>query len=201
MLTCILLKGAPPLGTNIPLMKMLLRGAVARCCALGLLTGAAALSDGSQALAQPAPTAPAAAPTQQHTEQGSNWRVECGNDGKVLDCRAIFQVTQRETQQLIAAVAIRVPPDTKPVILIQLPLGIQVTEPVTVRVDEGAAEKFGVQTCTQAGCFVGAPIGDPLIAAMRMGKELRVAFANINKQTVTVSMGLLGFGLAYDKIK
>jgi invasion protein IalB len=139
---------------------------------------------------------------QQHTEQGSNWRVECTNDGKVLDCRAVFQVTQRETNQLIAAVAIRIPPDTKkPVILIQLPLGIQVTEPVTVQVDQATPEKFGVQTCTQAGCFVGAPLSDTVLAAMRTGKELKIAFANLNKQAVTVNMGLVGFGLAYDKIK
>lgn len=148
------------------------------------------------------PPPPQPPPPQAHTEQGSNWRVECGNDGKVLDCRAIFQVTQRESNQLIAAVAIRIPPDTKkPVILIQLPLGIQVTEPVLVRVDEGAPEKFGVQTCTQQGCFVGAPLPDAMLAAMRTGKDLKVIFANLNKQAVTVTMGLVGFGLAYDKIK
>ena len=154
------------------------------------------------AQAQTPPPQQTPPPPQQHAEQGSNWRVECGNDGKVLDCRAVFQVTQRETNQLIAAVAIRIPPDTKkPVILIQLPLGIQVTEPVTVQVDQSTPEKFGVQTCTQQGCFVGAPLSDALLAAMRTGKELKVAFANLNKQAVTVTMGLVGFGLAYDKIK
>jgi invasion protein IalB len=190
----------PPLGTNFPDMKMRLSRGSAGGYASRLISVIVFAAGVAGARAQPPPVAPPA--QQQHAEQGSNWRVECGNDGKVLDCRAIFQVTQRETQQLIAAVAIRIPPDTKkPVILIQLPLGIQVTEPVTVRVDEGAPEKFGVQTCTQAGCFVGAPIAEPLIAAMRAGKELKVAFANISKQTVTVSMGLLGFGLAYEKIK
>lgn len=151
----------------------------------------------------PPPQQPQPPPAPQtQTEQGSNWRVECGNDGKVLDCRAMFQVTQRETNQLIAVVAIRIPPDTKkPLLLIQLPLGIQVTEPVTVQVDAAAPEKFGVQTCTQQGCFVGSPLSDALLAAMRTGKEMKVGFANLNKQTVTVSMALLGFGLAYDKIK
>jgi invasion protein IalB len=178
----------PPLGTTRSIPRWTARFIAAVICPI------AALAQTPQPAAPPAP--------QPHAEQGSNWRVECGNDGKVLDCRAIFQVTQRETQQLIAAVAIRIPPDTrKPVILIQLPLGIQVTEAVSVRVDESAPEKFGVQTCTQAGCFVGAPIAEPLIAAMRAGKELKVAFANINKQTVTVGMALAGFGLAYDKIK
>jgi invasion protein IalB len=160
----------------------------------------ATLAGISDAAAQQPPPAPPA--QQQHTEQGSNWRVECANDGKALDCRAIFQVTQRETNQLIAAVAVRVPSDTKkPLILIQLPLGIQVTEPVTVRVDETAPEKFGVQTCTQAGCIVAAPLSDTLLAATRTGRELKVVFANLNKQAVTVSMGLAGFVLAYDKVK
>ena len=173
--------------SDAPLFVMVLLTAIA-------LTTAAARAQ------NPPPQQPP--PQQQHTEQGSNWRVECANDGKALDCRAIFQVTQRETNQLIAAVAIRIPPDTKkPVILIQLPLGIQVTEPVTVQADQGTPEKFGVQTCTQQGCFVGAPLTDALLAAMRTGKELKVAFANLNKQAVTVTMGLAGFGLAYDKIK
>jgi invasion protein IalB len=58
-----------------------------------------------------------------------------------------------------------------------------------------------VQTCTQQGCFVGAPLPDAMLAAMRTGKDLKVIFANLNKQAVTVTMGLVGFGLAYDKIK
>ena len=61
-----------------------------------------------------APAAPAQpqGPTTITSDGGSGWRAECANDGKALDCRAINRVHQRETQQLIAAVAIRMPPDT-----------------------------------------------------------------------------------------
>ena len=136
------------------------------------------------------------------SDGGTGWRVECANDGKALDCRAINRVHQRETQQLIAGVAIRVPPDSKkPFVMIQLPLGIQVTENVTLRVDEGATERYPIQTCTQTGCLLAAPAPDALIAALRGGKELKVAFHSVAGQIVTVTLPLGGFSLAYEKIK
>jgi invasion protein IalB len=136
------------------------------------------------------------------SDGGSGWRIECANDGKALDCRAINRVNHRDTRELIAAVAIRIPPDSKkPALIVQLPLGIQVADKITLRVDEGQAEGFPIQTCTQTGCLVGAAASDALIAALRGGRELKVAFHSLTKQTITVTMPLAGFALAYDKIK
>src|SRR5262245_16813193 len=170
---------------------------------------APARSGHSQAQNTPAQNAPAAnAPSQNATNQslpsdgGSGWRIECANDGKALDCRAINRVSQRETQQLIAGVAVRIlPGNKKPVMTILLPLGVQVTDPVTLQVDQGAVERYPMQMCTQAGCAAGAPASDALIGALRSGQTLKVAFLSAAGQTVTVTMPLLGFVLAYDKIK
>lgn len=161
----------------------------------GLATGLLALS-ATTAAAQNPPAPPADKPPV------TAWRVECSNDGKTLDCRAVQQVVQRETNQVVAVVSVRVPADTKkPTALLQIPLGILVTEPSTLKIDEGQAEKFVIQTCTQQGCFAGGALPDPLLAAMRTGRELKVSFSNLNKQTVIVAMPLAGFALAYDKIK
>jgi invasion protein IalB len=183
-----------------------------------------ALTVGMSALnAQQRPKAPAkvethqqsaAAPTQPHTPaatehtnsvgpgSGSNWRVECSNDGKALDCRAVQQVVTRENQQLIAGLMVRVPAETKkPVMMVHMPLGVMVSEPVGFIVDEGKPENFQIQTCNSQGCFVGTPLADVLLAAMLNGKRLRIVFQNGNKQAVTVTMPLAGFGLAYDKVK
>jgi len=154
----------------------------------------------------PAASCAAAAPAQNTaslaSDGGSGWRVECANDGKALDCRAINRVNHRDTRELIAAVAIRIPPDSKkPAVIIQLPLGIQVTDKVTLRVDDGKTEGFPIQTCTQTGCLIGAPASDALISAFRSGRELKVAFQSVANQTITVTMPLAGFALAYDKIK
>jgi invasion protein IalB len=162
------------------------------------IAGPAALAAVSVAAAAPAP--PSA--TALASDGGSGWRVECANDGTRLDCRTINRVHQRDNQQLIAAVAVRIVPETKkPVLAVQVPLGIQVGEAVLLKVDEGKVERYPVQTCTPSGCVVGAALSDAQLASLRGGKELKVAFQNMSKQTITVTMPLAGFGMAYDKIK
>jgi invasion protein IalB len=132
----------------------------------------------------------------------SSWRVECSNNGKALDCRAVAEVVQRDNHQIITALTIRYPAATKkPVMMVQVPLGVLVSEAVTLQVDGGKSEQAKVQTCTKAGCFAGSPVPDAMIAAMRGGKQIKVVFYNVNKQPVTVTLPLAGFGLAYDKIK
>ena len=97
---------------------------------------------------------------------------------------------------------VRIPAETKkPVMMVQMPLGVIVSEAVEVIVDDGKPEKFNIQTCNQQGCFVGTPVADTLLAAMRSGTRLRIVFQNGNKQPVTVTMPLAGFALAYDKVK
>lgn len=157
---------------------------------------------------QVAAAAPAAAPADQakpsaaSAPNGAIWRVECSGDGKVLDCRAVQQIVLRDTQQLVAGLAIRVPVETKkPVMMIQMPLGILVSEAVEFAVDDAKAERFPVQTCNQQGCFVGTPLADNLLAAMRSGRQIRIVFQNSNKQAITVTMPLAGFVVAYDKVK
>ena len=150
--------------------------------------------------------AAAAAAAEEHaslpSDGGTGWRIECANDGKALDCRTINRVHQRDTQQLIASVAIRLPRGVKKAfVMIELPLGIQVAENVTLQVDDKTPERYPIQTCTQTGCLVGAPATDALIGALRGGHEVKVAFRSLSSQTVTVTLPLAGFGLAYDRIK
>jgi invasion protein IalB len=154
-------------------------------------------------VAAAAPAAPAdQAKPSASAPSGANWRVECSGDGKVLDCRAVQQVVLRDTQQLVAGLAIRVPVETKkPVMMIQMPLGILVSEAVEFAVDDAKAERFPVQTCNQQGCFVGTPLADNLLAAMRSGRQIRIVFQNSNKQAITVTLPLAGFVVAYDKVR
>jgi invasion protein IalB len=130
------------------------------------------------------------------------WRVECGSDGKVLDCRALLQLFNRDDKQLVAQLTARMPPDSKmPSLLMQLPLGINLVEPVQLQVDAGPVEKQTVQTCTTTGCFVGLQLNDKLLASMRSGTTLKVTFYDTNKRGITLDVPLLGFGLALDKTK
>ena len=131
----------------------------------------------------------------QAPEQPAAWRVECTGDGKVLDCRAVQQLFQRDTRQLVLSILVRQPADAKGgVMMIQLPLGLSLTEPVLIKVDNGQPERQSIQTCTNTGCFVGMPIPDRFLAAMRTGKELKLTVQDNAKKPIDLTVPLLGFG-------
>jgi invasion protein IalB len=128
------------------------------------------------------------------------WRVECTGDGKTLECRAIQQMVNREDKQLVIQLSARIAPDSKtPTLTLQLPLGISLTEPVQLKVDNGPVERQPVQTCTNAGCIVTMPLKDPFLASLRSGTTLKVTLQDPNKRTLNIDVPLLGFSLAFDK--
>jgi invasion protein IalB len=130
------------------------------------------------------------------------WRVECSGDGKTLDCRAVQQVFQRETRQPLVSVVVRPAADGKTgAMVVTLPLGLNLTEPLTIKVDNGPPERQSIQTCTNVGCFVAMTLTDKLVAAMRAGSELKITMQDANKKPIDMGLPLLGFGPAFDKAK
>jgi invasion protein IalB len=142
-----------------------------------------------------------------HAQNGvAAWRVECTGDGKMLDCRAVQQLFQRIPNQgdrLLVALLVRRPAEAKAPaqMTMQLPLGLNLTEAVQIKVDNGAVERQSIQTCTNIGCFVQMSLNDKFVAAMRGGKDLKVTVQGPDKKPVEMSLPLLGFGLAFDKVK
>ncbi len=105
----------------------------------------------------------------------------------------------RENSQLVAQIVVRLGPDRQPQLAMQLPLGISVSEPVVVKVDNGKEERLPLQTCTSTGCFLTVPLKDPLLASMRSGTQLKLSLQDVNKRTLNIDIPLLGFALAFDK--
>lgn len=175
---------------------MLLRHAIVALGVNAFIAGAQA----QQQQKQQAPQQQQAQPNVQLAVSG--WQVQCNNNGSALDCRAYIDAVRGEKRQVVTSIAVRYVADAKkPVIIIQVPLGILVTEPITLTVDNEPPERFTIETCTPVGCFAGTATTDALMAKMRAGKEINVVFANLNKQPVTVTLPLAGFGVAYDKVK
>ena len=83
----------------------------------------------------------------------------------------------------------------------QLPLGLNIPVGGKLQVDEGKTYDLLIQTCEQRGCYANLPIAPDLLAALRSGKQLKVSFQNLGKETLTVPMPLADFAAAYDKIK
>lgn len=199
-------------------MKNTLRlpGVVLAMLASGALTASYAQqpsrpksSSKSAQTAPPAP-APAAAPADtangaaQNTPPPPGWIARCASasrDGP-LECAIEQNAVLPRTGQLVIAVNIRVPADTHtPSALIQLPLGLNIPAGAKLQVDDGRTVDLQIQTCEARGCYAGAAIAPDLLAAMKSGKQLKISFQNLNKETLTVPLPLADFAAAYEKIK
>jgi invasion protein IalB len=158
--------------------------------------------------AQTAPTPPAAAPADNanaaNTPPPPGWTARCGSASRdaPLECAIEQSAVLPRTGQLVILVNIRVPADTHtPSALIQLPLGLNLPGGAKLQVDEGATTDMQIQTCEARGCYAGTTIAPELLAAMKSGKQLKISFQNLNKETLTVPLPLADFAAAYDKIK
>ena len=119
-----------------------------------------------------------------------------------MEC-AIEQTTVLSlTGQLVVLINIRVPGDTRaPIALIQLPLGLNLPGGARIQVDDGPATDLPIQTCENRGCYASAPVTPALLAALRSGKQGKLTFQNLNKETITIPVPLADFAAAYEKIK
>lgn len=183
---------------------------VALTAAALLSTGAAYAQQGAKKnAAAPAPAAqPAPAPTQAQadgTPPGQpGWIVRCTSPSRnaPLECAMEQNAVLTKTGQTVVLINIRIAPDTRtPIALLQLPLGINLPLGAKLQVDDGKTVDLQIQTCENRGCYTSIPVAPDLLAALRSGKQLKVSFQNMAKETIAIPMPLNDFAAAYDKIK
>jgi invasion protein IalB len=103
---------------------------------------------------------------------------------------------------LIVLINIRVSAETRaPIALVQLPLGLNLPVGAKFQVDEGKTSDLQIQTCEARGCYANLQISPDVLAALKSGKQLKVPFQNLAKETITIPMPLADFAAAYEKIK
>ncbi|MCP3382444.1 invasion associated locus B family protein [Bradyrhizobium sp. CCGUVB4N] len=185
---------------------------VALAAAALLSTGAAYAQQGAKKnAASPTPAAQAApspAPTQPQAAEGApaqpGWIARCTSASRdaPLECAIEQNAVLTKTGQTIVLINIRIAPDTRtPVALLQLPLGLNLPVGAKLQVDEGKAVDLQIQTCENRGCYASTPIAPDLLASLKSGKQLKVSFQNMAKETIAIPMPLNDFAAAYDKIK
>ena len=154
------------------------------------------------AQATPAPSpSPSASPPASATP---GWAARCSsaNRDAPLECAIEQNAILTKTGQLFVVVNIRVPGDTRaPVAFVQLPLGLNLPAGAKVQVDDGKTVDVPIQTCENSGCYASTPVSPELLGALKSGKQLKVSFQNLAKETITVPMPLNDFAAAFDKIK
>jgi invasion protein IalB len=152
----------------------------------------------------PATAAPRADSSAANPAPAPGWAARCSSASRTapLECAMEQTAVLSKTGQLIVLINIRVPSDTHaPVALVQLPLGLNLPGGARLQVDEGKIIDAQIQTCEARGCYASIPIAPDLLVALRSGKQLKVSFQNLGKETITIPMPLTDYAAAYDKIK
>jgi invasion protein IalB len=162
------------------------------------------------------PPAPPAAPAAQPAVQGPpaapavpappppEWVSRCASEGRqdALDCLVEQTAFLSKTGQLVTAVAIRVPAETRqPIMNIQVPVGLFLPAGIGLRIDDGKPLSLALQTCDLKGCYAATPVSPEMLAALKAGKELTITFQNLTKEAITVPLQLTGFAAAYQRIQ
>ena len=152
----------------------------------------------AQATPTPSPSAATPAPAQ------PGWAARCSSASRdtPLECAMEQNAVLSKTGQLVVLVNIRVPGDTRaPIVLVQLPLGLNLQAGAKFQVDDGKSVDLPVQTCENRGCYASVPLSPEMVNALRSGKQLKIIFQDLAKETIAIPMPLADFAAAYDKIK
>lgn len=129
-------------------------------------------------------------------------RCASAGRGAPLECLIEETAVVAKTGQLVVQVNIRVASDTHaPNALLQLPLGLSLPAGARLQVDDGKLLDMKIETCENRGCYASAPVAPDMLAALKSGKQLKISFQNLGKETITIPMPLTDFAAAYDKIK
>ena len=191
-------------------MKILIKFAVAAAAISGLCGHSHAQAPKAKsnaapvAQAAPAPTAAAATAEGANTPAPPGWVARCSSAsrGAPLECAIEQSAVLTKTGQLIVLINIRVSAETRaPIALVQLPLGLNLPAGAKFQVDDGKTSELQIQTCEARGCYANLQISPDVLAALKSGKQLKVSFQNMAKETITIPMPLADFGAAYEKIK
>ena len=191
-------------------MKILIKFAVAAAAISGLCGHSHAQAPKAKnnaapvAQAAPAPTAAAATAEGANTPAPPGWVARCSSAsrGAPLECAIEQSAVLTKTGQLIVLINIRVSAETRaPIALVQLPLGLNLPAGAKIQVDDGKTSELQIQTCEARGCYANFQISPDVLAALKSGKQLKVSFQNMAKETITIPMPLADFAAAYEKIK
>lgn len=154
----------------------------------------------------PAPARPAAAPAaaKPPAQQGPAWVSQCSSPARsdTLNCAMEQRLGVAQTGQLIAAMVIQVPGQTRqPTMILQLPLGLNLAAGATLQMDALPAVKVPVQSCDQGGCVAMMALPAATLAQMQTAKAMKLTLQGGQQKPVTVNFQMTGFAQVYDKIK
>ena len=119
------------------------------------------------AQATPAPSASPAEAAAANASPTPGWVARCTSASRTTSLECVIEQTAvlTKTGQLIVLINIRVPADTRaPIVLVQLPLGLNLPNGAKLQIDDGKTYDLQIQTCEARGCYANMPLAPDMLA-------------------------------------
>jgi invasion protein IalB len=154
-------------------------------------------------MATPAAAQDQAAGAPASGEAAPNWVVQCSEATEKAPkrCRVLQNIVMQEGGQRLLTVVVE-PREGAPnhALVLALPHGVFLPAGAAIRVDEGEATPLVIQTSDANGAYAGTAISDDLLASLKKGQRLIVAFKTAQQQDLAIPVTLIGFTAAYSQL-
>ena len=138
-------------------------------------------------------------------ETHGDWEIQCSPDKTLCTMNQTFSDAEGRPFALLSFARLkdRTTPNgaTIPAQMeVRVPLGVLLTEGLSIQVDSGKKEVAPYSFCTKGGCRVLVPIPDSFIATLKAGAGAKIVFKTIDGQSQSATMSLKGFTKAYNAL-
>lgn len=142
----------------------------------------------------------AAAPETPKADIHGDWVVQCTAAADVPPCEIAQAATSKSTGEQIMRVAFAYRGSgERYAVQIRLPLGVRLTQPPLLRIDETSdLEGYGYTRCDAGGCYIERLLGTPEIARLRTAKAGVLAVLGSDGKPMVLPLSFNGFAEALD---
>ena len=144
-------------------------------------------------------------------EKGSAWSVVCGDDKNAQTCRMeqklfaqkVVKGRQRTLGKMLGLTVRYAGKDSRqPVLVMDLPLGVDLRAGMVLRIDNGKETTARYLRCTKNGCSSRLRLTPQMVAMMRKGSKLQIGFRPFGSaKTMVVDASLKGFTKAFARLR
>lgn len=129
-------------------------------------------------------------------ENFGDWLVRCFPKKSPAPCDVFFATVRKETHQRITSVSVAYRPSKQQYLTqIAVPLGISLTDGLTVKTSTYTSPKLEFRRCDANGCYVEMASGGELVDALRSDKNsnAELIVTPIGGKPLPLSVSLKGF--------
>ena len=138
-------------------------------------------------------------------ETHGDWEVRCTPDKSRCTMQQAFSSSDGRPLALMSLARLqgRATPDGVAIpaqMEVRVPLGVLLTEGLSIQIDSKKKEVAPYSFCTQGGCRVLTPLPESFIAVLKAGASAKLEFKSIDGKTQTATISLTGFTKAFNTL-